>query len=325
MTVFLNSHTLSNSPPLTSSPSTPLQEKPSPKKRYISPLHDKLHTIKQRALQKTIFLYKGTVQTGHEPLSGAHPLDTVYFCEVLDSSHRYGQKLRPFFTKWKESKTSDDFTTWLNKIDRLIPFFTKWKESKTSDDFTSWLNKLDKKPDITDQQQLIQDVFLKMDTASLTGPGIEFFDQKKLADCELQVDKNGRLFTKESKGQPLESYKGLEKGAEPNRFGFVIAPGKQHKIYAALLPRESRSHASFLCGGPVISSGTFFCNNGVITEFINRSGHYKPTKEMAFAAVQAFLDQGIDLSEAQITMFGSAEKILGSKYMEEHKITRKGK
>jgi len=285
------------SPSSISSSPSPIQESPSVKspKRYTSPSHAQLHEKMERAFKKAVHLYKGTFKDSKGPFSGAFPLEPNYICEVFDSRHRYGKKLDPFFTIWKKSTSCDDFTTWLNK--------------------------LDKGQDVPGKEPLEKEKLLKSDGTPIDMEEGDYLDAKRQKECQLQVDQKGLIFTEQNKRQLLDSQQGKDK----IRYAFVITAGRKHKIYTALRIIGINSHASLIEGRPVISSGCFYCEKGVITELINWSGHYKPTKEQAVVSVKEFISKGVDLSRAKILIRGKGEEtteIKGSDFIKQNKIIK---
>jgi hypothetical protein len=64
-------------------------------------------------------------------------------------------------------------------------------------------------------------------------------------------------------------------------------------------------HTTPIAGMPVTGAGMITLRHGVITELTDESGHYRPTADQQYAAVQALTDQHYNLEEAKIRLTGS--------------------
>lgn len=60
------------------------------------------------------------------------------------------------------------------------------------------------------------------------------------------------------------------------------------------------NHSSMNAGKEVICAGMITVQNGVVTYITNTSGHYKPTDEHMANALAILLEEGLDLSRAEI-------------------------
>ncbi len=92
---------------------------------------------------------------------------------------------------------------------------------------------------------------------------------------------------------------------------FVI--DKNNKAY--LLPFESRGkyhHSSLSAGDDIIFAGTAAFHNGVLREFSNSSGHYKPSAKQTLQALKILQKQGLSLESTKLT--GPAAKELTNSY-----------
>jgi hypothetical protein len=67
------------------------------------------------------------------------------------------------------------------------------------------------------------------------------------------------------------------------------------------------NHSTMLAGKAVLCAGTLNVSGGVLTEFNNNSGHYKPTGEHVYQALVALREDGVDLSRTKITIASSGQ------------------
>jgi hypothetical protein len=66
------------------------------------------------------------------------------------------------------------------------------------------------------------------------------------------------------------------------------------------------NHSTMLAGKAVLCAGTLNVSQGVLTEFNNNSGHYKPTGEHVYQALVTLQEDGADLLKTQVTIASSA-------------------
>lgn len=93
----------------------------------------------------------------------------------------------------------------------------------------------------------------------------------------------------------------------------LLVIDKNNKAY--LLPFESRGkyhHSSLSAGDDIIFAGTATFHNGVLREFSNSSGHYKPSSKQTLKALKILQKQGVNLDSTKLT--GPAAKELTNSY-----------
>jgi hypothetical protein len=240
----------------------------------LSNLSEIVQIKMRRALKKIIHIYKGVSR-------GARPLTPHYHPEFFDRRHRRGRLMEPFF-----------------KI---------WRSSTTRDDYDSWLHKLDLGQEVVGKNLLLQEKLIGEDQKPIPISEMRCVDEKQLESYEMQIDEQGRIFTKNT--NILHS----TDRTKDNSYIFVIA--QNNRIYIGRFQRGVFSHASFLSGRAVKSAGVFIFDTGKLRAIWDDSGHYNnpdhgatlSTWPMMTETVRILAAKGIDMSKVEIIFSNDKE------------------
>lgn len=205
--------------------------------------------------------------------------------EQLKENHIPGKMLADKY--WIEAVTK-------RHLAETAEYFTEWETSDTHYDFETWLR-------LTYSTNQIGSVEYITD------------DDRE----QYQIDFLNGIAMKD--GQPFHTDAATTDGLGVGAGIFVIDP--QNQLYVGSHSRGEFHHSSFLNGAAIQGAGEIRIDKeGHITELTNKSGHYKPSKELMLNTLKVFHNAGVDLSKVKLTFlengesfyYNSAEKYLKS-------------
>ncbi|MEC4718454.1 hypothetical protein RY831_04805 [Noviherbaspirillum sp. CPCC 100848] len=98
------------------------------------------------------------------------------------------------------------------------------------------------------------------------------------------------------KGKVVDQYGALFDSAKGEGGRAIFVMDEQGNMYASVNQKVGKfHHSSLTSGGPVAAAGELEVVEGVITLISDRSGHYKPTKELMAQALQQLEENGVDM------------------------------
>lgn len=192
--------------------------------------------------------------------------------EQLKKNHIPGNMLADKY--WIEAVTK-------RHIAESAEYFMEWEASDTHYDFETWLR--------------------------LTYPTNQIGSVEYVADNDreqYQIDFSDGIAMKD--GKPFHTETATTDGLGVGAGIFVIDP--QGQLYVGSHSRGEFHHSSFLSGAAIQAAGEIRINKeGHITELTNKSGHYRPSKELMLNTLKVLQKAGVNLSEVKLTFMENGE------------------
>ena len=146
-----------------------------------------------------------------------------------------------------------------------------------------------------------------IDPITKTAWNVKYFSKEELFPYAL-FSKDGLMVNHQGKK--------ISSDFDPEAMSFehgLLVIDKNNNVY--LLPFESRGkyhHSSLSAGDDILFAGTAAFHNGILREFSNSSGHYKPDSKQTLRVLKTLQKQGINLDNTKLT--GPAAKELTNSY-----------
>jgi hypothetical protein len=89
---------------------------------------------------------------------------------------------------------------------------------------------------------------------------------------------------------------------------YIFVIGMDGELYIERPVKSKFHHSSFFSGGQVLGAGEIKIQNGVITLFTNRSGHYRPNQQQFSRMVLRLLEMGATFKDSAIVPYTNLPK-----------------
>ncbi|XP_024030317.1 IQ domain-containing protein IQM3 [Morus notabilis] len=178
------------------------------------------------------------------------------------------------------------FQHWIEAIDprhrygkNLHVYYDEWSKADSGQPFFYWL-------DIGDGKELD---LQKCPRSKLREQCVKYLGPKEREQYEYIV-REGKLIHKQT-GDVLDT--------QADMSIFVMSTSKQ--LYVGQKKRGRFHHSSFLAGGVTIVAGTLGAENGTLKSISPFTGHYQTTSERLETFLSFFKENGVNLSEVQVS------------------------
>lgn len=225
------------------------------------------------------------------------PLKKKHWLEALDTKHRYGANLAPYYQAWKESNTNQNFFYWLDHGSGKETEIEEVPRILLDKEVITYCNKSEREEyevSIDDGILVYKISKIPVDTKERT---LEISD-----DDDDDDEASGSIHTPRSVGT------GQDHISNHGTWIFVCSPEGKIYIGRKRLKPPRFQHSSFLAGGAALAAGQMDVDNGKIVEIRAFSGHYRPQKEQLIAFLNLLHDKGVDTKTVTIKLFKNKQK-----------------